>query len=72
VKGVKIVVIKPLNIQSFLERLSTKLYVYQGYGRKSRIATVETAILDNPSAANYEELGELYWDEKEYAKAQEA
>jgi hypothetical protein len=46
--------------------------VYQGYGRKSRMATVETAILDNPSAANYEELGELYWDEKEYAKAQEA
>jgi hypothetical protein len=46
--------------------------VYQGYGRKSRIATVETAILDNPSAANFEELGELYWDEKQYAKALEA
>src|SRR5580658_5136524 len=46
--------------------------VYQGYGRKSRIAVVRTAILDNPSAANFEELGELYWDEKEYAKAREA
>jgi hypothetical protein len=46
--------------------------LYQGYGRKSRIAIVETAILDNPSAANFEELGELYWDEKQYAKAQEA
>jgi hypothetical protein len=46
--------------------------VYQGYGRKSRIAVVETAILDNPSAANFEELGELYWDEKQYAKALEA
>jgi len=46
--------------------------VYQGYGRKSRITAVETAILDNPSAANFEELGELYWDEKRYAKAQEA
>jgi hypothetical protein len=45
---------------------------YRGYGRKARIATVETAILDNPSAANFEELGELYWDEKKYAKAQEA
>jgi hypothetical protein len=33
---------------------------------------VQTAILDNPSAANLEELGELYWDEKEYAKAREA
>src|SRR5579862_715921 len=46
--------------------------LYQGYGRKSRIAIVETAILDNPSAANFEELGELYWDEKQYAKAKEA
>ena len=46
--------------------------VYKGYGRKSRIATVETAILDNPSAANFEELGELYWDEGQYAKAREA
>jgi hypothetical protein len=46
--------------------------MYQGYGRKSRIAVVETAIIDNPSAANFEELGELYWDEKKYVKAQEA
>ncbi len=38
----------------------------------ARIAVVETAILDNPSAANFEELGELYWDEKQYAKALEA
>ena len=45
---------------------------YRGYGRRSRIAEVETAILDNPSAANFEELGELYWDEKQYAKALEA
>ncbi|HEV2387384.1 MAG TPA: tetratricopeptide repeat protein [Candidatus Acidoferrales bacterium] len=45
---------------------------YEGYGRRSRIALVETAILDNPSAANLEELGELYWDEKQFAKAQAA
>jgi len=45
---------------------------YQGYGRRSRIAVVERDILDNPSAANLEELGELYWDEKEFAKAREA
>lgn len=47
-------------------------HAYRGYGRRSRIAVVRTAILDNPSAANLEELGELYWDEKEYAKAREA
>lgn len=46
--------------------------VFQGFGRKSRIRTVETQILDNPSAANFEELGELYKDQKEYAKAREA
>ncbi len=45
---------------------------YQGYGRRSRIAVVERDILSNPSAANLEELGELYWDEKEYTKAREA
>jgi len=40
--------------------------------RRSHISTVEAQILDNPSVANLEELGELYWDEKDYAKAREA
>src|SRR5215510_7409225 len=31
--------------------------------RKTRISSVEAQILDNPSVANLEELGELYWDE---------
>lgn len=46
--------------------------VFQGFGRKSRIHVVETQILDNPSAANYEELGELYKDQKQFEKAREA
>jgi len=46
--------------------------VFQGFGRKSRIQIVETQILDNPSAANYEELGELYKDQKQFEKAREA
>jgi hypothetical protein len=46
--------------------------VFQGFGRRSRIQTVETLILDNPSAANYEELGELYKDQGEFEKAREA
>ena len=45
---------------------------FAGQARKTRIQQVETAILDNPSAANLEELGELYWDQKEYAKARAA
>jgi len=40
--------------------------------RKTRISDVEARILDNPSLANLEELGELYWDEKDYTKAREA
>jgi hypothetical protein len=47
-------------------------HAFQGYGRRSRIAIVENAIVDNPSVANLEELGELYWDEREYAKARDA
>jgi hypothetical protein len=40
--------------------------------RKGRISGVEAQIIDNPSLANLEELGELYWDEKNYAKARDA
>ena len=45
---------------------------FQSHARKNRIALVEAEILDNPSVANLEELGELYWDEKNYAKARDA
>lgn len=45
---------------------------FQRVGRKSRIQQVELLLLDNPSPANYEELAELHWDQKEYAKAREA
>src|SRR5215813_10109446 len=46
--------------------------VFQGFGRRSRIDTLQTQILDNPSAGNYEELGELCLEQKQYAKAREA
>src|SRR5712672_4690139 len=46
--------------------------VFQGFGRRSKIQTLETQILDNPSAGNYEELGELYMEEKQYGKARES
>ena len=45
---------------------------FQGFGRRSRIQNVETDIIDNPSPANYEELGELYKDQREFAKGREA
>jgi hypothetical protein len=43
----------------------------QRRARKERISAVEAQILDNPSVANLEELGEMYWDEKDYARARE-
>jgi hypothetical protein len=46
--------------------------VFQGFGRRSRIQTLETQIMDNPSAGNYEELGELCLEQKQYAKARDA
>ena len=46
--------------------------VVQGLGRRSRIQKVETAIIDNPSAANFEELGELYKDQGQFEKGREA
>jgi hypothetical protein len=46
--------------------------VFQGFGRRSRINTLETQIIDNPSAGNYEELGELCLEQKQYAKSRDA
>ena len=36
---------------------------FKGFPRRKRIAQLLVAIHDNPSAANYEELGDLYMDE---------
>ena len=55
-----------------LPDLSLLRGVFQGFGRRSRIQKVETDILDNPSPANYEELGELYKDQGQYEKGREA
>jgi len=46
--------------------------VFQGFGRRSRIQKLETEILDNASAGNFEELGELNLEEKKYEKARQA
>jgi len=46
--------------------------VCQGFGRRSRIQKVETAILDNPSPAKCDELGERDKDEGQFEKARDA
>ena len=45
---------------------------FEGFARRSRIKTAEAQVLDNPSAGNLEELADLYFDNKEFAKARDA
>lgn len=42
---------------------------FQAFPRRRRIHELERAILDNPSAGNYEELGLLYLDDHKFARA---
>src|SRR5580658_11358627 len=45
---------------------------FQVFPRRRRIHELERVILDNPSAGNYEELGLLYLDNGDYARARAA
>ena len=42
---------------------------FQAFPRRRRIHELEQAILDNPSAGNYEELGLLYLDDRNFSLA---
>ena len=44
---------------------------FKAFPRRSRIRELEAAVLDNPSAGNYEELADLYLDEKKYKRARQ-
>src|SRR5262245_23405647 len=44
---------------------------FRVFSHRKRIRQLETLILDNPSAGNYEELADLYLEQKKYAKAKE-
>lgn len=44
---------------------------FQVFPRRKRIKTLEGLVLDNPSVGNWEELGDLYLDDKQFAKARE-
>jgi hypothetical protein len=43
----------------------------QVFPRRKRIKQLEALILDNPSIGNYEELGDLYLDDEQFARARE-
>src|ERR1043166_5309422 len=44
---------------------------FQVFPRRKRIRELEGLIVDNPSIGNYEELGDLYLDDGQFAKARE-
>jgi hypothetical protein len=44
---------------------------FQVFPRRKRIKALEAAIVDNPSIGNYEELGDLYLDDQQFARARE-
>src|SRR5687768_817694 len=46
-------------------------HVFDGMGRRKRIAQLEAIVLENPAAGNYEELGDLLLDEGKFARAME-
>src|SRR3954447_13674223 len=45
---------------------------FKVFPRRRRIRELEFAILDNPSAGNYEEVADLYLEERQFAKAKQA
>jgi hypothetical protein len=44
---------------------------FDAFPRRKRIRQLEALVLDNPAAGNYEELGDLYLDERNFARARE-
>jgi hypothetical protein len=44
---------------------------FQVFPRRKRIKELEGLVLDNPSVGNWEELGDLYLDDKQFAKARD-
>jgi hypothetical protein len=42
---------------------------FQVFPRRQRIRALEAAVIDNPSVGNYEELGDLYLDDEQFARA---
>jgi hypothetical protein len=45
---------------------------FKVFPRRRRIHELERAVLDNPSAGNYEELGELYSEEGQWSRARQS
>ena len=44
---------------------------YDSFGRKKKIRLLEALVRENPSPGNYEDLADLYHDEKKFTRGRE-
>jgi hypothetical protein len=58
-------------VAEVLPDLGLLRHSFQVFSHRKRVAQLETIVLDNPSAGNYEELADLYLEKKKFAKAKE-
>jgi hypothetical protein len=58
-------------VAEVLPDLGLLRHSFQVFSHRKRIVQLETIVLDNPSAGNYEELADLYLEKKKFAKAKE-
>lgn len=58
-------------IAEMIPDLGLMRHSMQGFSRRGRINKLRTLVLENPSAGNYEELGDLLLEEKKYREARE-
>jgi hypothetical protein len=54
-----------------LPELGLLRHSFDGFSRRKRMRHLEALVTDNPAVGNLEELGDLYLDEKNYAKARD-
>jgi hypothetical protein len=58
-------------IAEALPGLTSMRHSMHGFSRRKRIRLLEAIVQENPSAGNFEELGELLVDERKFARARE-
>jgi len=59
-------------VMEALPELGVFTHTVGGFSRRKRITELQGAIEDNPSAGNFEELGEVYFEEGNFAAARQA
>ena len=58
-------------IVEVLPELRSSHSSFKWLGRRKKIQQLEAVVIDNPSAGNYEELADLYLEEKKFTRARE-